>query len=178
MIHTAKAIAANGQAIVHFANHIGEQCTDKRYVTIIMMVRYEKAKCQTQSFLQAWAAWYVCTSFIPWPLPDFILQPWRKIGRSFSRFFWVDEFLEEVSPDFSPWLRDKIWEWPGDESTMAVECGTKAFSTTCAVQLCEARRPVFNPKWPLTFNLLYFMPYQSLILYCHKFTIDILTLQD
>ena len=35
MIHTAKAIAANGQAIVHFANHIGEQCTDKRYVIII-----------------------------------------------------------------------------------------------------------------------------------------------
>ena len=42
MIHTAKAIAANGQSIVHFANHIGEQCTDKRYVTIIMMVWYEK----------------------------------------------------------------------------------------------------------------------------------------
>lgn len=37
MIHTAKAIAANGQAIVHFANHIGEQCTDKRYVIIIIM---------------------------------------------------------------------------------------------------------------------------------------------
>ena len=30
MIHTAKAIAANGQMIVRFANHISEQCTDKR----------------------------------------------------------------------------------------------------------------------------------------------------
>ena len=53
MINTAKAIAANGQSIVHFANHIGEQCTDKRYVTIIMMIWYEKAKCLTQSFLLA-----------------------------------------------------------------------------------------------------------------------------
>ena len=33
-------------------------------------------------------------SLVPRPLPDFISQPWRKI-------------------DFSPRLRDKIWEWPG-----------------------------------------------------------------
>lgn len=30
MINTAKAIAANGQVIVQFANAISEQCTDKR----------------------------------------------------------------------------------------------------------------------------------------------------
>lgn len=30
MIHTAKAIAANGQAIVRFANVISELCTDKK----------------------------------------------------------------------------------------------------------------------------------------------------
>ena len=30
MIHTAKAIAANGQVIVRFANVISDQCTDKR----------------------------------------------------------------------------------------------------------------------------------------------------
>ena len=30
MIHTAKAIAANGQAIVRFANIISELCTDKK----------------------------------------------------------------------------------------------------------------------------------------------------
>ena len=29
--------------------------------------------------------------------PDFISQPWRN---------------------FSPWLRDKIWEWPGDEASL------------------------------------------------------------
>ena len=32
-------------------------------------------------------------SLVPRPLPDFISQPWRKIG-----------------------LQDKIWEWPGDEA--------------------------------------------------------------
>ena len=30
MIHTAKAIAANAQQIVRYANLISEQCTDKR----------------------------------------------------------------------------------------------------------------------------------------------------
>lgn len=30
MINTAKAIAANGQIIVHFANVISDQCTDKK----------------------------------------------------------------------------------------------------------------------------------------------------
>lgn len=30
MINTAKAIAANGQIIVHFANVISDHCTDKR----------------------------------------------------------------------------------------------------------------------------------------------------
>ena len=38
-------------------------------------------------------------SLVPRPLRDFISQPWRKI-------------------DFSPWLRDKIWEWPGDEASI------------------------------------------------------------
>ena len=40
--------------------------------------------------------WYCDkASLVPRPLPDFILQPWK--------------------PNFSPRLRDKIWEWPGDE---------------------------------------------------------------
>ena len=26
-------------------------------------------------------------------------------------------FDPRPSPNFSPWLRDKIWEWPGDEAT-------------------------------------------------------------
>ena len=38
------------------------------------------------------------SSLIPRPLPDFILQLWRKT-------------------DFSPQLRDKIQEWPGDEAS-------------------------------------------------------------
>ena len=37
------------------------------------------------------------TSLLPRPLPDFISQPWRKT-------------------DFSLQLRDKIWEWPGNEA--------------------------------------------------------------
>ena len=47
------------------------------------------------------------TSLIPWPLPDFISQPWRKIG-------------------FSPQLRDKIWEWPGNKTTAysVLACGS------------------------------------------------------
>ena len=40
-------------------------------------------------------------SLVPRPLPDFISQPWRKV-------------------DFSPQLRDKIWEWPGDEAMQRV----------------------------------------------------------
>ena len=45
---------------------------------------------------------YVCSYpiLIPRPLRDFISQPWRKI-----RFF-------------SPWLRDKISEWPGDKAIL------------------------------------------------------------
>ena len=42
------------------------------------------------------------SSLVPRPLPDFILQPWRKI-------------------DFSPWLRDNVWEWPADEATNSVQ---------------------------------------------------------
>lgn len=33
MINTAKAIAANGQVIVRFANVISDQCMDKRSAT-------------------------------------------------------------------------------------------------------------------------------------------------
>ena len=33
MINTAKAIAANGQVIVQFANLISDQCLDKRLAT-------------------------------------------------------------------------------------------------------------------------------------------------
>ena len=35
--------------------------------------------------------------------------------RSYLKF--MEKFL-----DFSPWLRDKIWEWPGNEAT-----GTQVF---------------------------------------------------
>ena len=40
-------------------------------------------------------------SLVPRPLPDFILQLWRKT-------------------DFSPQLRGKMWEWPGNEATLSV----------------------------------------------------------
>ena len=38
----------------------------------------------------------VSCTLIPWPLPDFISQPWRKLCWFFST------------------LWDEIWEWPGD----------------------------------------------------------------
>ena len=44
---------------------------------------------------------YLGCSLIPRPFPDFILQPWRKIR-------------------FSPQLRARILEWPGDEATWGV----------------------------------------------------------
>ena len=82
-------------------------------------------------------------SLVPRPLPDFISQPWRKIGRSpeiktmsrtgnggLSQYvMWILFALTEYtisspwrsfdprhSPNFSPRLRDKIWEGPGDEA--------------------------------------------------------------
>ena len=46
--------------------------------------------------------WYThcIASLVPGPLPDVISQPWRK------------------KDDFSPQLRDKIWEWPGNEASV------------------------------------------------------------
>ena len=55
------------------------------------------------------------TSVVPRPLPGFILQPWRKIGGRF---------------DFSPWVRDTIWEWPGRTRRPSVPP-----NTMCRVQL-------------------------------------------
>ena len=83
-------------------------------------------------------------SLVPRPLQDFISQPWRKIGRRpgikttsrtgngglgqyimWTRFVLTKStisgpwrsFDPMPSPDFSPRLRDKIWEGPGDEAT-------------------------------------------------------------
>ena len=44
----------------------------------------------------------VKVSLVPRPLPDFISQLWRKLS-------------------FSPWLKDKIWEWPGKEVKVTSE---------------------------------------------------------
>ena len=76
------------------------------------------------------------SSLVPRPLPDFNSQPWRKIGRRpgikttqnyvTDRKWWIrlvhnvesvcTSFDPRPSPDFSQRLRDKIWEWPGDEA--------------------------------------------------------------
>jgi len=83
------------------------------------------------------------SSLVPKPLPDFIPQPWRKIGRrpgikttsrtgngglgqyvTWTRFVLTKStisgpwrsFDSRPSPDLSPRLRDKIWEGPGDEA--------------------------------------------------------------
>ena len=43
-----------------------------------------------------------------------ISSPWRS-------------FDPRPSPDFSPRLQDKIWEWPGDEASHFDACVTDAF---------------------------------------------------
>ena len=83
------------------------------------------------------------SNLVPRPLPDFISQPWRKIGRrpgiktaswtgngglglcvTWTRFVLTESTIsgpwrsyDPRPPDFSPRLRDKIWEWPGDEAS-------------------------------------------------------------
>ena len=68
----------------------------------------------------------LCLCLVPRPHPDFISQSWRKIGRrpgikTTSQMDSVSTNRVHVtywpSPDFSPRLRDKIWEGPGDEAT-------------------------------------------------------------
>ena len=46
-------------------------------------------------------------NLVPRPLPDFILQLWRKIRKE--------------SPNFSPWLQDKIGEWSGDKARVTLD---------------------------------------------------------
>ena len=53
---------------------------------------------------------YVCSSLVPRPLPDFIWQP-----------------------DFSPRLRDKIWEWPGEEAMYVVVCVSVSLSAGLSI---------------------------------------------
>ena len=68
-------------------------------------------------------------SLIPRPLPDFISC---SCGENLS-------FLHscEIKSEFSPQLRDKIWEWPGNKaivytSVIRCTCYTKSHSTICA----------------------------------------------
>ena len=53
---------------------------------------------------------YCCDSLIPRPPPDFISQPW---------------------------LRDKIWEWPGDEAIVVTDTSYVA-ELVCIVILCDS----------------------------------------
>ena len=89
-------------------------------------------------------------SLVPRPLPDFILQLWRKIGGRPGTITvyvtdrkWWTRFRNDGSTMcgrykrlslprrfFSSQLRDKIWEWPGNEASKGQ--GTKGYSTcTC-----------------------------------------------
>ena len=113
-------------------------------------------------------------SLVPRPLPDFISQPWRKIGRrpgikttsqtgngglgwyvTWTRFvltkFTISDpwrtFDPRPSPDFSPRLRNKIWEWPGDEARRQVvwdspHCyGTAGMTTFCGTVCLTGSSP-------------------------------------
>ena len=59
---------------------------------------------------------WVCCSLVPRPLLDFISQPCRN----------------------SPQLRDKIWEWPGNE-TRSTECWSDAFISQLELWPLEQR---------------------------------------
>ena len=54
---------------------------------------------------------------VPRQLPDFILEPWRT--------------------DFSSWLWDKIWEWPGDEASSWLEPSLSYRILSCRVECCS-----------------------------------------
>ena len=68
---------------------------------------------QNFCFVSLGGGWHFICSLVPMPLPDFISEPWRKIGKKI-----LSHSRGEKSPNFSPQLRDKIWEWPGDEATL------------------------------------------------------------
>ena len=62
MINTAKAIAANGQVIVQFANAISEQCTDKRSDSLqitVGQINCSHSPCRMKTDLQ------YCAEIIP-----------------------------------------------------------------------------------------------------------------
>ena len=48
--------------------------------------------------------------------------PWARCYHRVHHFQSVTYFGTRPSPDFSPRLRDKIWDWPGDEATCTVVC--------------------------------------------------------
>ena len=55
--------------------------------------------------------------YVPRPLPDFISQPWRKIGRR------PGIKTTSRTGNGGLGLQDKIWEWPGDEARSAEGLG-------------------------------------------------------
>ena len=97
----------------------------------------------TQSSTEHWTETRL--SLVPSLLPDFIAQPWRKIIRrpwnqttsrtgngglgqyiTWTRFVLTEftisapwrNFDPRPSPGFSPQLKDKMWEGPGDEASL------------------------------------------------------------
>ena len=61
-------------------------------------------------FVSLGGGWNFICSLVLMPLPNFISQALGEKFLSHSR--------GEKSPNFSPQLRDKIWEWPGDQATL------------------------------------------------------------
>ena len=56
----------------------------------------------------------------------------NRVHQSFPvRDIVLHSFDPRPSPDFSPRLQDKIWEWPGDEGMSAPQ--TICVQTTCDV---------------------------------------------
>ena len=93
-------------------------------------------------------------SIVPRSLPDFISQPWRKIRRRpgiiatsrnrNGRLSWYEPSPHYIltestisgqwcsndpSPNFSPQLQDKIWEWHGDEANRCKDGMPKSMQT-------------------------------------------------
>ena len=43
-------------------------------------------------------------------------MPWLVLATITCTYIELSTVCFRPSPDFSPWLQDKIWEWPGDEA--------------------------------------------------------------
>ena len=69
------------------------------------------------------------SSLVPRPLPYFIMLAAMEKNqeKAWDHCYVTGQkwWTRPPSPDFSPRLRDKIWEWPRDKSSKVLQCISK-----------------------------------------------------